>query len=84
MTILAPIVLILGGSYLLYGTVDVWKKEVYELEMKAVPQVVAKDAIQLKGAVKTKQINPQQAEQLFEGKYGPGSSEALQSLVTAD
>ena len=81
MTILAPIVLILGGSYLLYGTVDIWKKEVYELELKKVPQVVAKDAIQLKGAVKTKQLSVQQAEQLFEGKYGPGSVGQLQSLA---
>ncbi len=84
MYILAPIVFTLGASYLLYGQVDVWKKEVYELELKSVPQNVAKDAIQLKTGVKTKQISGQQAEQLFEGKYGPGASEALQSLVTSD
>ena len=59
----------------------VWSKEVYELEVKKVPRVVALDVAQLQGAVKTKQISGGQATQLFEGKYGTGASSKLSSTI---
>ncbi len=80
MQILAPLVLTLGASYLLYGQVELWKLSVYELEVKGAPKLVAQDAIKLKEGVKAKQINPAQAEHLFESKYGPGASNKLQVI----
>ena len=80
MYILAPLVFTLGASYLLYGQIDLWKKEVYELELKGAPKQVAEDAILLREGVTTKQIGPVKAEELFEGRYGQGSSKALQEI----
>ena len=84
MHILAPLVLVLGGSYLLYGQIDIWSKELYDLEIKNVPNLVARDVVQLKGGVKKKQITEQQATNLFEGKYGPGAAQKLQGLVSSN
>ena len=84
MHILAPLVLVLGGSFLLYGQVDLWSKEMYDLEMKRIPTLVAKDVVDLRGGVKKKQISEQHAVNLFEGKYGPGAHEKLKTMVSGD
>ena len=69
MYILAPAVLVLGLSFALYGTKEVWQPSVYNMEMKNVPFQVAEDIGELQTGVRTGQIRPDQAEMLFRQKH---------------
>ena len=84
MYILAPLVFTVGLSYLLYGTKELWKYEIYKMQNKGVDPVVAEDAVNLKKAVSKRQIDPQQATVLFESKYGEGASQGLQDQMESN
>ena len=74
MYLLAPAVLCIGLSFALYGTVDIWKMDIYKMQSKNIPPQVATDVSQLKEIVQSQQISGQAAEHAFQQKYGVPSS----------
>ena len=69
MYLLAPAVLCVGISFLLYGATDIWEMGVYKMQAKNIHPVIAQDVVNLQKAIKTKQISPNQAEAAFQQKY---------------
>ena len=69
MYILAPAVLVLGLSFALYGTKEVWQLSVYTMQEKNIHPVIAEDIAELQTGVRTGQIRPDQAEMLFQQKH---------------
>ena len=69
MYILAPAVLVLGLSFALYGTKEVWQLSVYTMQEKNIHPVIAKDIAELQTGVRTGQISKDQAETLFQQKH---------------
>ena len=69
MYILAPAVLVLGLSFALYGTKEVWQTSVYNMELKNVPFQVAEDIGELQTGVRKGQISQDQAESLFRERH---------------
>ena len=69
MYILAPAVLVLGLSFALYGTKEVWQLSVYTMQSKNIHPVIAEDIAELQEGVRTGQIRPDQAESLFRQKH---------------
>ena len=69
MYILAPAVLVLGLSFALYGTKEVWQLSVYTMQSKNIHPVIAEDIAELQTGVRTGQISKDQAETLFQQKH---------------
>ena len=69
MYLLAPAVLCVGLSFALYGTTELWRLDVYKMQSKDIPPLVALDVVELKHGIKTKQISKEKAEQLFQQKF---------------
>ena len=69
MYILAPAVLVLGLSFALYGTKEVWQLSVYTMQSKNIHPVIAEDIAELQEGVRKGKISKDQAEFLFRDKH---------------
>ncbi len=69
MYLLAPAVLCTVLSFALYGTTEIWQLDIYKMMSKEIHPLVAKDIVELKHGVQTKQIKLQTAVALFQVKY---------------
>ena len=69
MYILAPAVLVLGLSFALYGTKEVWQLSVYTMQSKNIHPVIAEDIAELQEGVRKGKISKDQAELMFQDKH---------------
>ena len=84
MYLLAPAVLCAVLSFALYGTTEIWQLDIYKMMSKEIHPMVAKDIVELKHGVKTKQISGETAEALFQRKYQRPSSDVSQVMDAAN
>ena len=84
MFLLAPAVLCAVLSFALYGTKEIWQLEMYKMQSKDIHPMVARDVVELKHGVKTKQITGETAEQLFYQKYKFPSSDVTKVMDAAN
>ena len=81
MYLLAPAVLCVGISFLLYGATPVWPLGVHNLQGFSVHPVQAEDLKFLDKAVKSQQITPNQAEAAWQQKYREHSNVVKNVIV---
>ena len=84
MYLLAPAVLCTVLSFALYGTKEIWQLEMYTMQSKDIHPLIARDVIELKHGVKTKQITGETAEALFQTKYQRPSSDVTKVMDAAN
>ena len=65
----APIILLLAASYAFYTTKELWNLDEYKLRQKGATWLSAEDVVDLRKAVNTGQLTPQDAEHLMNAKY---------------
>ena len=70
MQLLAPFILLVGLSTILYKTAEVWSKSEYDLQKVGASPAQAKDVTVLRQMVNRGEIAPVQADQAFQQKYG--------------
>ena len=84
MYLLAPAVLCTVLSFALYGSKEIWQMDMYKMMSKEIHPMVARDVVDLKQGVKTKQITTETAEQLFYQKYQFPSSDVTKVMDAAN
>ena len=70
MQLLAPFILLVGLSTILYKTAEVWSKSEYDLQKVGASPDQAKDVTVLRQMVNRGEIAPVQADQAYQQKYG--------------